>query len=192
VPCVVTGQFSPIPCPVLAHGTPLPSPELVRALLHPIAPPAGILRRSYPDLPGAFPSAVLPSLVPVSWPEPHKCVRRVLIADPGQPGDLGTPIAHTRPSSGDFTAEEQERRRPQPQTPSVDLNRLFSIARPRPRDTALRTRSQCPDPSIGRMCPWHWARPVSLSPRPRSLNALARWSVRARVRALALGSVLGC
>jgi hypothetical protein len=73
---------APSRAPVLAHGTPLPLSELVRALSR--LPATGILCRSYPDPPGAFPSTVLPSMVPVSWLEPHQCIRHVLLADPGQ------------------------------------------------------------------------------------------------------------
>jgi hypothetical protein len=71
------------------------------------------------------------------------------------PNDLGTPIAHTRPSFGDFITEEQEWRRGSRKPPGIDLNRRFSIARPRSWDTASRTRAQRPDPYVGRMCPWH-------------------------------------
>jgi hypothetical protein len=40
---------------------------------------------SYPRPARSSPSTVLPSLAPVSWPEPHQCVRWVLLTDPSQP-----------------------------------------------------------------------------------------------------------
>jgi hypothetical protein len=83
-----------------------------------------------------------------------------------------------------------DKRRPQLiSPPGFDLHRPIQIARPRSQDTASRTRALRPDPPVGRLCPWHRARPVSLASPPRSLTALARWSVCAR--ALARGSNLG-
>jgi hypothetical protein len=102
--------------PVLAYSTPLPPPKLDRTLLHSIASPRG--RDSSSVLPSTHPELSL-HCSPISDPRSRGQNPTSVFVGFASPilADLRTPVAHTRPSSGDFTAEEQEQRRLQPQNP---------------------------------------------------------------------------
>jgi hypothetical protein len=70
--CAVAGQIGPGQCPALAPGVPISLLKIVQALASLRPPPHG--RNPSPELPRPArspPSAVLPSLTPVSRPQPY-------------------------------------------------------------------------------------------------------------------------
>jgi hypothetical protein len=137
-------------------------------------------------------SAVLPSLTPISWPQPHQRVRRVFLFSSGQPRRPWNRRSTHSPQLWHAHRREKERRHPQTLTPpGVDLHRLIPIARSRSWDTASRPRAFCSDPSVSRLCPWHRARPVSL-PAPPSVADRSGPLVSARPRPRPLARLRIC
>jgi hypothetical protein len=121
-----------------AHSAPPPPLNLDRAPSQSIASPSG--RNSSLELSRPARSlspAVLPSLTPVSWPQPRQRVRRVV---PYISSQLRRPRNHRSthpPQLRRPHRREEERHRSQiTSPPSFNLSRPILIARPRPRDTA--------------------------------------------------------
>jgi hypothetical protein len=177
----------------LAPKVPLALLELSYALARLNPSPRG--RNPSPELfrpaRSLFP-AVLPSLTPVSWPQPRHQARRVVFPIFDQLRRPRNRHSTHPPQLRRLHHSEEERRRPQPFAPSrFDLPCPILIARPRSRDAASRTCALRSGPSISARVPWRWARTVSAP--PWSLTSLARLSalVRPRARILARRSNLG-
>jgi hypothetical protein len=115
---------------------------------------AEIPHRSYLVPLGAFLPPVSPSLTPVSWPQPCHRVPRVVFSISNQLQRPQNRDSTHPPQLRRLHRREEDRRRPQPFTPSrFDLPRPILIARPRSRDTASRTRALRPDPPVSACVP---------------------------------------
>jgi hypothetical protein len=163
---------TPSSAPALAQSAPPPLLELARALSQPIASPDG--RNSSPELPWparCFSSTDSPSLTSVSWPQPRHRVRRVVFPLSDQLRRPWNRRSMHPPQLRRLHRREEERRRPQPFTPSLfDLPRPISIAWPRTQDTASRAHALRSGPFVNAHVPWRWARSVS-APPPLVANA---------------------
>jgi hypothetical protein len=176
VPARYPANPTPSSAQTLANSASPPPLKLDRALARPIASPSGRNSSSKLSRPARslFP-VVLPSLTPVSWPQPRQRVRRVV---PFIASQLRRPQNHrsTHPPQlwRPHRREEERRRLQLTNPPGFDLPCPILIAWPRSRDTASRPRVLCPGP---------WSAPVPLVLGPtgqraphRSLTLPARLS----------------
>jgi hypothetical protein len=157
----------------LAHSAPPPPLELDRALSQSIASPSG--RNSSPKLPRpvrSSPSAILPSLTPVSWLEPPQCVRRALLDNSGQPRRPWNRRSPHPPWLWRHHRREQEQRCLPPLTCLVlDFGCPISIARSGSPDTASRTRTRRLDPTCRSLVSLALGPTGQSASPPRLLNA---------------------